>query len=270
MRLERSKNVTEIVARMRELIGKEYGAIKRYAETIGEPRSRLMNYLTDQRVPPIRVLEKMAEKDGVDLHWLITGKGPKYVEKEGFKTFRRVPILGKVPAGPSGGEHWSEYDAKDLLTVAVPADDPDVIALQVQGESMYPTLYDGDHVLMSPNSTWNEGDVIVAEVSDSPEEFVIKRLGRSDDDDDGVMLVSDNFLRYPPRIYGKREVAIRGRVLRVIRTPSRREARFLGNVEFAEVHRSEYIQQAMMFLPKLSEREQRAVAEHIRVLAERD
>ena len=150
-------------------------------------------------VPPIRVLEKMAEKDGVDLHWLITGKGPKYVEKEGFKTFRRIPILGKVPAGPSGGEHWSEYDAKDLLTVAVPADDPDVIALQVQGESMYPTLYDGDHVLMSPNSTWNEGDVVVAEVADVPEEFVIKRLGRMDDDD-GVMLVSDNFLRYPPRI----------------------------------------------------------------------
>jgi hypothetical protein len=50
-----------------------------------------------------------------------------------------------------------------------------------------------------------------------------------------------------------------------IRTPSRREARFLGNVEFAEVHRSEYIQQAMMFLPKLSEREQRAVAEANRV-----
>ena len=57
---------------------------------------------------------------------------------------------------------------------------------------------------------------------------------------------------------------------RFIRTPSRREARFLGNVEFAEVHRNEYIQQAMMFLPKLSEREQRAVAEHIKVLTERD
>ena len=53
-----------------------------------------------------------------------------------------------------------------------------------------------------------------------------------------------------------------------VRTPSRREARFLGNVEFAEVHRSEYIQQAMMFLPKLSEREQRTIAEHIKVLAE--
>ena len=118
--------------------------------------------------------------------------------------------------------------------MAVPADDPDVIALQVQGESMYPTLFDGDHVLMSPNATWYEGDVVVAEVADGPEEFVIKRLGRMDDDDDGVMLVSDNFLRYPPRLYGKREVAIRGRVLRVIRTPSRREARFLGNVEFAE------------------------------------
>ena len=71
-------------------------------------------------------------------------------------------------------------------------------------------------------------------------------------------------------IYGKREVAIRGRVLRVIRTPSRRAAQFLGNVEFAEVHRSEYIQQAMLFLPKLSERKQRAVAEHIKVLAERE
>ena len=82
--------------------------------------------------------------------------------------------------------------------------------------------------------------------------------------------MSDNFLRYPPRPYGKREVAIRGRVLRVIRTPSRRAAQFLGNVEFAEVHRSEYIQQAMLFLPKLSEREQRAVAEHIKVLAERE
>ena len=269
MDLERSKNVTAIVARMRELIGKEYGAIKRYAETIGEPRTRLMNYLTTQRVPPIRVLEKMAEKDGVDLHWLITGKGPKYVEKEGFRTLHRIPILGKVPAGPSGGEHWSEYDAKDLLAVAIPEDDPDVIALQVQGESMYPTLYDGDHVLMSPNASWNEGDVVVAEVADAGEEYVIKRLGRSDDED-AVMLVSDNFLRYPPRLYSKREVEIRGRVLRVIRTPSRRAAQFLGNVEFAEVHRSEYIQQAMLFLPKLSEREQRAVAEHIKVLAERE
>ena len=84
------------------------------------------------------------------------------------------------------------------------------------------------------------------------------------------MLVSDNCLRYPPRLYESREVAIRGRVLPVIRTPSRREARFLGNVEFAEVHRSEYIQQAMMFLPRLSEREQRAVAEHIKVLAEKE
>ena len=75
--------------------------------------------------------------------------------------------------------------------------------------------------------------------------------------------------RTPKFLYEKVYCA-RGRVLRVIRTLSRREARFLGNVEFAEVHRSEYIQQAMMFLPKLSEREQRAVAEHIKVLAERE
>lgn len=259
-----------LTARIRELVGTEWGDEGRYAEKVSVPQATLNRYLNG-RVPPIEFLWIVAQKEGLSIDWLLTGKGPKFLPQEPGKKkrpatrqARRIPILGKIPAGPPGGQRWSEYDAANLLDDLTGIQDQDIIALKVHGDSMFPTLFDGDLVVMTPHGTPANGDLVVAEIQGSGQDYQVKRLGQATRQE--TTLISDNFLHFPPMSYPAGQAHIRGRVIRVIRTPSRRSPHRHGNEGLMEFYQNETIQKIIERLPELGTRDQEAVIAVIETL----
>ena len=115
----------------------------------------------------------------------------------------RIPILGTVTAG-------LPILAVENIEGYLPWDgDPRCFALRVRGESMIGAgIFDGDTVVVRPQSTADNGDIVVALLGD---EATVKRFRR---DRDGVWLLPEN-PDYAP-IDG-REAAVLGKVRAVVR-----------------------------------------------------
>ena len=299
--------------RVRQFIGEQRGDAKKYAAKVGISTGALSQYLSGKRNPGTNFYMRVAEKEGVNLNWLLKGDGPRYRQDlmgyeqvlrdladqlrqpkggrrerdsekmvdavtqgallaliEGRRPVRsRVPILGKVPAGRpgDGGQRWSEYDAPDFLEQTFAVNDPDLIALKVDGTSQWPLLYPGDFILVSPNVAWDLGDLVVVEIDDYEENFLIKRLGRTEKGK--VILHSDNFIAYSPIRESVDRVNVRGRVLHIHRTPSRHQAdsRKFGTPGLMEFYRDPGMREIFELLPKLDEGHRIAIIEMIKSLS---
>jgi len=350
---------SDIQVRLREIIGTERGDQAQIARRLGESPQRISRYILGETIPKIDFLERLHDILGININWLLTGEGLKYVpkdpveitlqalsqipdretaeavhwwlsgipfepaqfqvflrdyekarEEEGDKSAeeterqwrarikagwaivkklkkehpelfdpsrlrgsrgliealkpRRIPILGRVPAGREGAQRWSEYDAKDFLETIFENDDPDLIALRVEGQSMYPSLMPEDYVLMTPNAKWGTGDLVVVEVSSWQEDYSVKRLGKHRRQE--ITLISDNFLHFEPRTLPAGEVDIRGKVVGIYRTPSR-SLQMHGSEGLLEFYQSSQAREIMEELPNLTEETRAIVIDHIRALA---
>jgi SOS-response transcriptional repressor LexA len=200
-------------------LGGKWGSQRAWAEKLGVTETSLSNYIRGKARPPVEFLSQLADQTGVSLDWLLLCEGPKLRPDAGAG--RRIPILGRVPAGPSGGGAWDVYDAPDVYDAFDDGLEPDhTIALRVMGESMFPTLWDGDLVVVSVNGqSWRNGDLVIAEIEEHSEDYLVKRLGQ--DRGGEITLLSDNFLHYDPLTFPSEKVEIRGSVVRVVRTPTR-------------------------------------------------
>ena len=66
-------------------IRKELGLTqKEFATSIEISEATLRRYESGQNFPDAEVLERIADKYGVNIHWLITGKGPMFL-KDSYK-----------------------------------------------------------------------------------------------------------------------------------------------------------------------------------------
>jgi len=121
---------------------------------------------------------------------------------------RVVPIIGEIAAG---GPIEAYQDASE--TMAVPdllAPSGDAYVLKVRGDSMIEEhIADGDFVLIRPQSTARNGDIVVAQVEDNL--VTLKRFFR---EKDKVRLQPAN-PNYPPQFYD--DVRIQGKLIGVIR-----------------------------------------------------
>jgi len=128
--------------------------------------------------------------------------------------FRLVPVLNSTSAGkpinytdmeyPSGWADDSEYSPEEIR-------DPHAFAMDIDGDSMEPTISKGDRVLISPSIKVEKGQ-IAAVVNDHG-----KTLRRVHFEDDHICLTSDN-PKYPPIFWKKEDdPKIIGRVVRVVK-----------------------------------------------------
>lgn len=118
-----------------------------------------------------------------------------------------VPILGRVPAGPAAGAY---AEADGHVPVTLDREDVDsMFALRVKGDSMEPTLMDGDTVVVRWQETARHGDIVVARFEE--EEATVKRFRVRPG---GALLVPDN-ARYQP--FPLADGKIVGKVLSLIR-----------------------------------------------------
>ena len=119
-----------------------------------------------------------------------------------------LPIVGEIAAG---GPIEAYLDASE--TVAVPellAPSGDAYVLKVRGDSMIEAhIADGDYVLIRPQSTARNGDIVVAQVEENA--VTLKRFFK---EKDKVRLKPAN-PAYPDQVYD--DVRIQGKLIGVIR-----------------------------------------------------
>ena len=130
-------------------------------------------------------------------------------------SIRKVPVLNSISAGellewtdkeypPGWAEEWIEVDSG--------VTDPNAFALRVHGDSMEPEFHEGEYVVVSPNTQWENGDYVV--VVNSHNEKALKKIKV---DKDHIVLISLN-PKYEPIILGKDEdPRVIGKVIRKVK-----------------------------------------------------
>lgn len=192
--------------RIRELRGEMQQA--ELAEKLGIHKNTMTNYERGERFPDVNTLLKILEVfPGTNPGWLLTGEGSKKKtepDKEGFVMFPRYEL--QVGAGP--GRHIESEQVVDFVSfkedwvqnfLRVPR--KDLALLTVKGDSMNPTLNDGDMILVDLRASRIEDSAIyVLEFEDA---LLVKRIQRKLDG--SVVIKSDN-QAYEPEILPKERV----------------------------------------------------------------
>jgi repressor LexA len=120
----------------------------------------------------------------------------------------RLPVIGEIAAG---GPIEAYQDATETLSV------PDVLAargdayvLRVRGDSMVDAhITDGDFVIIRPQETARNGDIVVAQVEENA--VTLKRFYK----EKGRVRLQPANDAYPPQFYD--DVRIQGKLIGVIR-----------------------------------------------------
>ena len=192
-------------------------------------QSRILEFIAenvDWGCPP--TLQEIAERFKLGLSTVqghvaaLEAKGALERRKDKARGFRivgrpapgaqlRLPLLGRVPAGPPSEamENAEDYLSLDK-SVAGKAD----YLLKVKGDSMAPGILDGDLVLVRQAPDADNGEIVIAFVGDDAE-ATLKRLrchGRK------AWLEADN-PRYKP--IRTRPIRVVGRVMGLVRTYAR-------------------------------------------------
>lgn len=198
---ERAKRISEVI----EKSGLSYPELEKLT---GISKSSLQRYATGAtKKIPIDCIEKIAEATHTDAKYLMgwdtpaADHAPAYPRNAvpAVRTERTpVQFWGKVSAGIGA------Y-AEGVAVRTMPADEADMIDgydyawLQVEGDSMYPDLQDGDYVLVRVQSTASTGDLIVALIDSGDEtDGVVKRLELVEGKHLALISINPS---YPPRIF---------------------------------------------------------------------
>ncbi len=173
-----SQRLTSVIERFAE------GNEKRFAESIGVKPAVINNYTKgkQQSKPGFEVLQKICETyPAINIEWLINGRGQMEKAKLKPATERvlvttqdtagnvSIPVINRRAAanyltGYKTQEYFEEMDAINLPTSFVRG--KQFYALQVTGDSMEPTLHDGDYLIchLCERADWdylNDGEVCV-------------------------------------------------------------------------------------------------------------
>lgn len=119
-----------------------------------------------------------------------------------------LPVIGEIAAG---GPIEAYQDASETLAVPdILAPTGDAYVLKVRGDSMIEAhIEDGDYVLIRPQSTARNGDIVVAQVEENA--VTLKRFFK----EQGRIRLQPANPNYPPQYYS--DVRIQGKLIGVIR-----------------------------------------------------
>lgn len=151
-------------------------------------------------------MREIAQKKGISLSWLEFGEGEMLEsdQKSELSDIRyedhkmiSAPIMSVKASAGIGNEHYDVVTTGELLIdrmlFKVLPNLKNIRAIEVEGDSMYPTLKEGDYVIIEENCHFS-GDGIYVLHYDGV--LLVKRLQA---DIDGIEILSDN------QSYGKRK-----------------------------------------------------------------
>jgi len=198
-------SVGERIKQLRELLGLTQ---TEFASRIGLTYKMLGLYEKGKYEPSEKVLRLISSTFGVSYEWLKEGKGEMWVRKdkallEGAgarlnefpERLFRIPVVGDAGVGfPK-----SPADIKLVGYILVSKETLQKggrFAIQVRGDSMEPTLHNGDFLVFKPyvgdGSDIPSGKIVV--VRNIGGELIVKRLVRIN----GLILLTSDNPKYPP------------------------------------------------------------------------
>lgn len=185
------KNNKEVVEMVKQLTKEQNMSMSELARRVGIAKSAISRYFNGTRELPLNRIEDFARA----LHttsYILLGVEPE--TQKGIK----IPVLGTVPAGipMSAIEDIIDYEE-------IPKsweNQGEFFGLKIKGDSMYPTLENGDVVIVKKQSTADNGDTVIVMVNG--DDATCKRYERSDN---GIMLIPNNNA-YNPVFYTNEEI----------------------------------------------------------------
>lgn len=185
------KNNKEVVETVIQLTREQNMSMSELARRVGIAKSAISRYFNGTRELPLNRIEDFAKALHTTSHFLLG------VEPESPKGIK-IPVLGTVPAGipVSAVEDILDYEE-------IPKsweNQGEFFGLKIKGDSMYPTLENGDIVIVKKQSTADNGDTVIVMVNG--EDTTCKRYERSGT---GIMLIPNNNT-YTPTFYTNEEI----------------------------------------------------------------
>ena len=184
---------------------------KELAEQLAVAKTTVSMWITNQRVPDIDTIKKIATILQVSVNELIDAPTPNAVRVE-QDSVRMIPVFENVSAGFGA---FAQDSVVDYIPLYIPnaSEAAETICVRVCGDSMHPKIEDGDLVQVHKQETAENGDIVV--ILDGSEAYV-KRFLRTPH---GVVLESVN-PAYAPMRYTREEsndLRIVGVVKRIVR-----------------------------------------------------
>jgi len=181
---------------------------KQFGERIGKSWRTVQDWEAGKSSIPDHTLRFISSTFGVSYEWLKTGQGEMWEKREKalleeleaktrevLEKLVRIPIVGRAGAGFP--ESPADMDVVGWVLVSKETfQKGGKFSVQVSGDSMEPTLHDGDFVVfkayVGDGSDIPSGKVVV--VRNYSGELIVKRLTRVNG---SIVLTSDN-PKYPP------------------------------------------------------------------------
>ena len=102
--------------------------------------------------------------------------GPTGETKEGDIPVSRIPIGGRIAAGPTSHRE-EELDGYFVISSDLVPSSGRLYMVEVDGDSMINSgIFPGDKIVVRKQNTADVGDIVLAKVQDLEEEYTIKRL----------------------------------------------------------------------------------------------
>lgn len=155
----------------------------------------------EKGIRPIRDDELIAISKclGVSIDYLLGNEPAKAAQPKTTGRGVRIPVLGRVVAGIpiEAVEEILDYEE---ITPELAATG-EFFALQVKGDSMEPTLRDGDVVIVKKQPTVDSGDIAIVLVNGN--DATVKEIKESPA---GITLIGHNVAVYTPHFYSNKDI----------------------------------------------------------------
>ncbi len=206
MSREKLQNVKEVIDRLKMAL--KVKTDTELAKHLGVNQSTISVWKTRKSINWDLIITKCKD---INIDWLLTGEGEMFRKKQDSVEFVpavAVPIISaQVPAGFPAMPPEDDYIEDYLYVPGVPKNS---YAVKVKGNSMYPTIKDGEYVIFVPCVELKNGDVVI--VRNEWNEVMLKRYRVKDGE---VFLTSDN-PEYPT-VKPNGDYKIIGRVIKKVR-----------------------------------------------------
>lgn len=174
-----------------------------FAKKLNTTKQVISRYETEQRTPKISIAQEYADILGVSLYDLIDNN----IDFSSVSAVR-IPVLGKVAAGIPITAVENIIDYEEIPSSM--AETGEYVALQINGSSMEPRMFEGDVVIVKVQPTVDSGEVAVVIINGN--EATVKKVQLRPD---GIVLrpfnsaydpmfyTNEDIERIPVRIFGK-------------------------------------------------------------------
>lgn len=188
----------ELSRRIGELVGL-FKSKREAARLIGRTDETITSYANGSTAAPFEAVARLCDAKGVSLEWIWTGQGPMRggIAQPGLPLdgFVYIPRYGDVRASAGSGqlvagEGISDFLAfrEDWVRFRLRRNPVNLVVIEAIGDSMAPTIENGDIMLMDKAETRIRDSAIY--VLASGDEAIVKRVERKFDG--SIKIISDN------------------------------------------------------------------------------